>query len=218
MKNFFLVLITAAIAIFGYRYYVNEIEGRSNIKEESALIQRQMKNVAKLVVTEGHFAQVYNYQDSKRVFGSLYKAKKNMLVVVNAEVTISYDLDKIDLIIDEQNKVVSINRIPEPEIRINPDFEYKSMSADFFNPFEGEDYSAIKKTVNESLMKKVLESPLYANAENRLVSELSNFFVLTRSMGWTLVYQQEPVENADLFTEEILESEREPVQLSEEGE
>ncbi len=205
MKNFFIILITAALAIFGYRYYEREIAGKARIVEESELIEKQMKNVAKLVVTEGHFAEVYNFEDSKEVFGPWIKAKKRALVVVNADVTISYDLDRVELIFDEQNRQVSINSLPEPEIRLNPDFKYYDMSADFFNPFEGEDYEAIKKSVSESIMKKVLKSPMYTNAENRLVSELGNFFVITRSMGWTLVYQEKQIESADDFNSELLQ-------------
>jgi len=103
-------------------------------------------------------------------------------------VTIAYDLSKIEFIVDNVSKTLSITSIPEEEIKINPDLEYYDMQADFFNPFEAKDYNAIKETVKKSLAKKIENSDLKSNAKNRLISELSKFYILTNSMGWTLKY------------------------------
>jgi len=157
------------------------------------LIQEQISNVSKLIVTEGHFAEVYNYKDSQELFGSLITADKKALVVVNAEVNVVYDLNEIDFEIDEENKILRIKSIPEPEIKINPDFEYYDITADYFNPFKAADYNKIKNNVNVSLLKKVEASTLKTNAKNRLISELHKFYVLTNSMGWTLEYREEVV-------------------------
>ncbi len=159
------------------------------------LIQQQISNVSKLIVTEGHFAEVYNYKDSQELFGPLITADKKALVVVNAEVTVAYDLSEIDFEVDEENKTLHIKSIPEPEIKINPDFEYYDVTADYLNPFEASDYKKIKKNVNASLMKKIETSTLKSNAKNRLLSELSKFYVLTNSMEWKLVYGERPINN-----------------------
>lgn len=157
------------------------------------LIQRQIENVSKLIVTEGHFAEVYNYKDSQLLFGTIMTANKKALVVANAEIMVAYDLSKVDFEIDEPNKTLRIKSIPEPEIKINPDFEYYDVTADFFNPFDEKDYNRIKKNVNASLMKKVEASSLKTNAQNRLMSELQKFYILTNSMEWKLEYLGEPV-------------------------
>ena len=86
--------------------------------------------------------------------------------------------------------------IPEEEIKISPDFEYYDIQADFLNPFEAEDYNAIKETVKTSLMKKIEGSALKSNAKNRLISELAKFYILTNSLGWTLEYQSQPIKNS----------------------
>lgn len=167
------------------------------LKESSMLIQQELKNVSKLIVTEGHFAEVYNYKDSKALFGSLILADKKALVVVNADVTVAYDLSKVDVEIDEGLKIVRINSIPEPEIKINPDFEYYDVTADYLNPFSANDYNKIKNMVKSSLLKKIEASSLKSNAENRLVSELSKLYVLTNSLGWTLEFNQKQVESVN---------------------
>ena len=177
-------------------------DGQSILEENSMLIQQELKNVSKLIVTEGHFVEVYNYKDSRELFGSLMTADKKALVVVNAEATIAYDLSQIQYEVDESTKTIKITNIPEPEIKINPDFEYYDVTADYFNPFSAQDYNNIKRNVTASLLKKVEASSLRSNAENRLVSELSRILVLTHSMGWTLVFEDTPVQNMeelDLF-------------------
>jgi len=170
---------------------------KSILQENSMLIQQQINNVSKLIVTEGHFAEVYNYKDSQELFGALITADKKALVVVNAEVLVTYDLTKIDFEVIEEIRTLRINSIPEPEIKINPDFEYYDVTADYLNPFKASDYNKIKRNVNASLMKKVEASSLISNAGNRLISELSKFYILTNSMGWTLVYQDRDIENME---------------------
>ena len=186
-------LITLA-AVLVFRSCTDGKEDKSILLENSMLIQQQIDNVSKLIVTEGHFAQVYNYKDSQHLFGPLITAEKKALVVVNAEVTVAYDLAKIEFEVDEASKTLRISSIPAPEIRLNPDFEYYDVTADYLNQFNAEDYNKIKKNVNASLMKKVEASSLKSNARNRLLSELQKFYILTNSMGWTLEYKGQAVE------------------------
>lgn len=191
-KVLFGAIITLAI-VFIFRSCSESNDEKSILKENSMLIQQQINNVSKLIVTEGHFSEVYNYKDSKELFGPLITADKKALVVVNADVTVAYDLSKIDFTIDDATKTLKINSIPEPEIKLNPDFEYYDVTADYLNQFDAEDYNKIKKNVRSSLLKKIEKSSLKTNAENRLLSELSKFYVLTNSLGWALEYNGEVV-------------------------
>jgi len=194
MKKVFVGVIVTLAVVFVFRSCSEDKEEKSILQENSMLIQQQIDNVSKLIVTEGHFAEVYNYKDSKMLFGPFISAEKKALVVVNADVTIAYDLSKIDFEVDELTKTLRINSIPEPEVKINPDFEYYDVTSDYLNMFEASDYNKIKKNINASLMKKVEASSLKANAQNRLLSELHKFYILTNSMGWTLAYNDEVVD------------------------
>ncbi|UBZ15240.1 DUF4230 domain-containing protein [Flagellimonas marinaquae] len=197
MKRILVGAVIALASVLIYKSCTDDREQKSILEENSMLIQQELRNVSKLVVTEGHFAEVYNYKDSKELFGPLVTAHKKALVVVNADVSIAYDLSQINYDVDEENRVLTITQIPEPEIKISPDFEYYDVTADYLNPFNAGDYNAIKRNVNASLMKKIEASSLRFNAENRLVSELSRILVLTNTMGWTLVYENNPVENSE---------------------
>lgn len=195
MKKTLIVVIIALVILLTFKYCEDKQEDKIVIEEHSALIQEQIKNVGKLVVTEGHFSEVFSYKNSKALFGDFVTADKKALVVVNADVTVAYDLSKIVYKIDEETKTLQIISIPKEEIKISPDFEYYDVQADYLNQFEAKDYNNIKDTVKKSLMKKIEGSDLKSNAQNRLISELSQFFILTKSLGWTLQYNENPIED-----------------------
>ncbi|WP_417557284.1 DUF4230 domain-containing protein [Mesoflavibacter zeaxanthinifaciens] len=180
-------------------FIINKCSNKEEIliQEHSALIEKQIKNVSKLVVTEGNFSEVFSYKNSKAIFGDLIEVEKKALVVVNAEVTVAYDLSKIEFNLDEENKILTITKIPEQEIKIFPELEYYDVQADFLNPFKAEDYNAINKKVKQQITKKINASNLKSNAENRLVSELSKFYILTNSLGWTLQYNQKVIDKVE---------------------
>jgi hypothetical protein len=196
MRKFLFGVLVTCILLFGFKYCDSKRDTLI-LKERSSFIQEQIKNVGKLVVTEGHFSEVFNYENSTAIFGDYLTANKKALVVVNADVIIAYDLSKLEYKIDELTKTLHIISIPKEEIKINPDFEYYDIQADFFNPFEAKDYNNIKETVKKSLVKKLENSSLKTNAKTQLLNELSKFYILTSSLGWTLSYSENPIENIE---------------------
>lgn len=195
-KILFGVIITLVI-LFTFKYCGDKKKEKLVLKESTALIQEQINNVGKLVVTEGYFSEVFTYKNSKDIFGDLLSAEKKALVVVNAEVTIAYDLSEIEYDVDEVNKTLTITNIPEEELKVHPDLEYYDVQADYLNPFEAKDYNEINKTVKDVLKKKIEASDLKSNAKNRLISELSKFYILTNSLGWTLKYNENSIQSIE---------------------
>lgn len=193
-KILFGVFITIVI-LFTFKYCGDKKTDNIVLQESSELIQEQIKNVGKLIVTEGHFSEVFNYKNSKEIFADYFTSEKKALVVVNADVTIAYDLSEIEFSVDEKSKTLTILSIPKEEIKIHPDLEYYDIQSDFFNPFEANDYNQIKSTIKKSLIKKLEASDLKLNAKNRLISELSKFYILTNSLGWKLQYNEEVITN-----------------------
>lgn len=207
MRKILFGVIVTLVILFTFKYCEDKKEDKIIIEQHSALIQEQIKNVGKLVVTEGHFSEVFSYKNSKALFGDFITAEKKALVVVNADVTVAYDLSEIEYHIDEATKTLQIISIPKEEIKISPDFEYYDVQADFLNQFDAKDYNNIKDTVKKSLMKRIEGSDLKSNAQNRLISELSKFFILTKSLGWTLEYNENPIDDLSQLNnlERILE-------------
>ncbi len=199
-RKWVVLVLIALVLFFGYKYFSTK-SSTNTVEYDTALIQEQIKNVGKLVVTEGHFAEVLTYKDKKETYIPGLTFDKKALVVINADVTVGFDLSKVKYDVDAATKTVTIVSIPEEEIKIPPDIKYYDTESSTFNEFTGEDYNKINKLAKENLAKKIEKSSLKTNAKNRLISELSKILIVTNSMGWTLKYNGEIVNsNQELQT------------------
>lgn len=189
-RKWIILILVALVLFFGYNYFSSKGD-TSVVEYDTALIQQQIKNVGKLVVTEGHFAEVITYKDSKKYLGDFISFEKKAIVVINADVTVSFDLSKMKYDIDSINKVITVVEIPKEEIKIAPDFKYYNTESSTFNEFTGQDYNKINKIARANLAKKIQASTLKTNAKNRLLSELSSLFIVTKNLGWTMKYKDE---------------------------
>ena len=197
-RRWIFVLLLAIIVYLGYKTVSNS-NSTSSLEYDTNLIQEQIKNVGKLVVTEGHFSEVITYKDQKKYLLDILSFEKKALVVVNAEVTVSFDLSQITYDIDAPNKTLTIKNIPKEEIKIYPNYKYYDMTSTKLNDFNAEDYNKINKTVRANLEKKIDKSTLKSNTKDRLISELSNMLILTKSMGWKLQYNGNEVKSESDF-------------------
>jgi len=199
------IIYLILFAIIGFLIYqlVTIKKDTSSVEYDTNLIQEQIKNVGKLVVTEGHFSQVMTYKDQNKYLGNLISFDKKALVVINADVTVSFDLSKVTYDIDAPNKTLTITNIPKEEIKISPDIKYYNVDQSTFNEFTGDDYNKINKIAKENLAKKIEKSTLKSNAKNRLISELSKILIVTNSMGWKLEYKGEVVNSDKEFNQKI---------------
>lgn len=182
---------------FAWKYFESKDQQRDQLVESTGLIEKQIKNVGKLVVTEGNFAQVYSYNDSRKFYLDVFSARKKALIIVNADVTVAYDLSKLKTEIDPETKTVRILFIPKEEISINPNIQYYDVTQDYLNQFEAKDYNKIQQRIKKSLMTKIENSSIKSNAQNRLVSELQKIYILTNSMGWSLEYNGNVIQSPE---------------------
>jgi lipopolysaccharide export LptBFGC system permease protein LptF len=197
----FMGLIGTVVLLFKYCEFKKEDD--SAMDYNTNLIQQQIVNVGKLVVTEGHFSEVVTYKNKEKYLMGIVSFDKKALIVVNADVTVAYDLHKMKYDIDEKNKTITILSIPKEEIKISTDIQFYDVEQSKLNPFTGDDYNKINKSVKANMAKKIEKSTLKTNAQNRLVSELSKFLILTNSLGWTLKYDGVVVESEKDFGQNI---------------
>ncbi|MCY1489636.1 hypothetical protein D3C87_74850 [compost metagenome] len=188
MRRILIFVGIVVVIILAFRFCEFKKGDSATIEYDTNLIQERIVNVGKLVVTEGHFAEVLTYKDQDKYLMDLISFEKKALVIVNAEVTVAYDLRQMKYDIDEKDKTITITYIPKEEIKINPDIKFYDVNQSRMNPFTGDDYNKISKSVKANLAKKIEKSTLKTNAQNRLISELSKILITTNSMGWTLRY------------------------------
>jgi len=194
-------IIVVIILLFKFCEFKKDDD--SSLDYNTNLIQQKIVNVGKLVVTEGHFAEVVTYKSEDKYLLDMVSFDKKAIVIVNADVTVAYDLRQMKYDIDEKNKTITIVNIPKEEIKISPDIKYYDIEQSRMNPFTGDDYNKIDKIVRANLAKKIEKSSLKSNAKNRLISELSKILILTSSMGWKLQYEGNIIENESDFNQKL---------------
>jgi lipopolysaccharide export LptBFGC system permease protein LptF len=200
MQNRIIIAIASVVSIILlFKFCDFKKKNDSTIEYNTNLIQQQIVNVGKLVVTEGHFAEVITYKDQDKYLMDMVSFEKKAIVIVNADVTVAYDLHQMKYDIDEKNKTITIINIPKEEIKISPDLQYYDVEQSKLNPFTADDYNKINKMVRVNLAKKIAKSSLKTNAKNRLISELSKMLILTNTMGWKLQYEGNSIEKETDF-------------------
>ena len=192
------ILIVCIVLLFKFCEFKKS--DSSSLENNTNLIQQQIVNVGKLVVTEGHFAEVLTYKNQDTYFGGMLSFDKKALIVVNADVTVAYDLRQMKYTINDKTKTITIDYIPVEEVKISPDIQFYDVDQSKLNPFTGDDYNKINKSVKISLAKKIDKSMLKSNAKNRLISELSKILLVTHSLGWKVEYKGQNVTSEKQFS------------------
>lgn len=197
MNKFGFGFLIALVLFGGFWFFYQGKQEREELRASSELIQKQVQQVGKLIVTEGYYSKVFTFKNSQNLFLNIWKSDKKALVVVNAKATVEYDLRQLIVEIDEKNKTLILKKIPDPVLNIYPDIEYYDVTQDYFNSFEAKDYNKIKNSVTAQIRTQIEKSDLMENSRERLMVELTNLFVLTKSMEWTLMYQEKIIENRE---------------------
>lgn len=114
------------------------------ISENSHTIAESMRKVFKVVSAEGHFSEIYNYEETSKIFHFIPSTKK-ALVIVQAKVLIGYDFEKFRWEVDEHNRRVKLLYFPPPEIlSTETDYKYYNIEEQFFNLFSKDDLAKIQ--------------------------------------------------------------------------
>lgn len=195
LKSFKNIILIVVILLIGLFFLFRKQSQASQMEYQSSLIETQLKNVSKLVVSEGTYSEVMTFEDQKKYFMDFVSFEKKAMMVVNTKVTVAYDLKKMQYDIDKQNKTINIISIPKEEITINPEIKFYDVEQSVFNPFSGKDFNKISAKVKKDLREKIELSPQKKNAENRLITELSHVFFLSKELGWTISYKGKVIED-----------------------
>lgn len=197
MNKFGFGFFIALVLFAGFWFFYQGNQEREELRANSELIQKQVLQVGKLIVTEGYYSKVFTFKNSQNLFLNLMTSDKKALVIVNAKATVEYDLRQLEVEIDEENKTLILKKIPDPILNIYPEIEYYDVTQDYFNSFDAKDYNKIKNSVTSQIRSQIEKSDLMENSRERLMVELTNLYVLTNSMGWTLMYEEQIIENPE---------------------
>lgn len=178
-----------AIFLLGFliaKFWYEKTE-KNHQQEEIKVVLNSIKNLSKLVVTEGSFSEIYTHSDSKKYLYDYLSFDKKVIITVNAKVEVGYDLSKLEIQIDSIGKKIIINKIPNATINISPDVKYFDLQQSQFNTFSKEELNTINQKSIEKIKETIEVSELKEKAKTRLFEELSKIYQLSKTFGWQVV-------------------------------
>ncbi len=137
-------------------------------RESSHTVIESMKRVFKIVLVEGQFSDIYNFEETQKVLGLIPSTKK-ALVMSKATVMLGFDFNKCVWEADEENQVLRIIEFPEAEIlSMDTDLKYYNMENGLFNKFDKDDYSTIQENIKKQIKEAVKQSDLPQMAQEQM--------------------------------------------------
>ncbi len=159
-------------------------KGKERIVEESShTVVESIKKVFKIVCAEGHFNELYNFEETKNFLGFIPSTKR-ALVIIEARVLIGYDFEKCVWEIDESNQKFKLVSFPEPEIlSIEPDYKYYNFEEGIFNLLNREDFNRIQANGKKQVAMAAIKSHLPKTAADQMRTILTE---VVQSKNWQL--------------------------------
>ncbi|ADB36347.1 DUF4230 domain-containing protein [Spirosoma linguale] len=158
--------------------------GITNVRTDSVILLERIEKVFKVVMAEGYFSEIYNYQDQKKILYLLNDPKKAM-VIARSKVLVGFDFAKVRFRApDNGDKKLIIESFPEPEVlSIDTDYKFYDIQAGILNHFSGDDYTQILDEAKRAMNERAMQSDLPKIANNQIQYMM---YQLASSMGWQL--------------------------------
>lgn len=173
---------------FGLGAFVAQQWNTSNSKatEEASVLLERIEAVAKLVTVEGHFSEIYDYNDYKGAFPLFWD--KKALIRVQAKVLAGYDLESLEVRADEASRTIFIKNIPKVELlSIDHRLDFYNIQEGLFSNFSQSDHNKIQAQAKQFIAQKARESTLLESAEQEGQNSIEVIRFMVQGMGWTLV-------------------------------
>ena len=165
----------------------NTLRSRSGIttaRRDSVVLLERIEKVFKVVMAEGYFSEIFNYQDQKKILYVLNDPKKAM-IIAQSKVLVGFDFAKVRFrLSDTGNRTLIIESFPQPEVlSIDTDYRFYDIQAGYLNHFSSEDYTKILDDAKQAMNERAMQSDLPKIANNQIQYMM---YQLASSMGWQL--------------------------------
>ncbi len=156
----------------------------SSVRRDSVVLMERIEKVFKVVMAEGYFSEIYNYQDDKKILYLLSDPKKAM-IIAKSKVLVGFDFAKVRFQLPETGgKKIIVEAFPEPEVlSIAKDYKFYDIMPGYLNHFRSEDYTHILDDAKQAMLERAMQSDLPRIANNQIQYMMLQ---LAASMGWQL--------------------------------
>ena len=182
-------LFLGAIATYWVYTFFKKKQSKEVTLHQSTVLLEKIRSVSKLVSVEGEFAEIYKYENTKERFLSLVSSKKKALIVINAKAMIGYDLKKVEIESDIENKRIILTNFPQPEVlSIEPELEFYDIKNGMFNSFSPDDLTTLNNEAKNHILEKIPESGLMETAQKEALQAVLLMESIVATIGWKLDY------------------------------
>ena len=196
MEAFLGIIIGVLVSLGGVTFF-KSFKKKQLINSQSVILLDKIKTVCKFITVEGDFAEIYHYEDVKERFLKMMSSRKKALVVINAKAHVGYDLSKIDLKSDTNNKKIILEHFPQPEVlSIETNLNYYDKRDGYFNKFEASDLTGLHQDAKQHILDKVPESGLIQLAQKEALETISIMESIVETIGWKLDYSALEIEDS----------------------
>ena len=193
------VMLGGSLGAGAYYFWSRRRGDNSEPQREATVLLERIEKVFKVVMAEGYFTEIYNYQHDKNIW-NLIKDKKKALIIAKAKVLVGYDFGKLRYHIEGLEKKMVIDYFPEPEVlSMDTDYKFYDIEQGWLNRFQSDDYTSILNEAKQTMNEKALQSDLPRIATNQVQLMM---FQLAATMNWKIDMQL-PEANKDLLDEYI---------------
>lgn len=171
----------------------------NRISDHSHVIAYEIKRMNKMVVAEQNFSEIYSHKNSRSLpfIRDYFSFDKSVLLIVNAKVQATYDLNQLDIEIDDNNNKIIINSIPDLELQVYPDVQFYDVEQSRFNTFKKDELNQVKQNAIKEIEKKIDRNKLEQEAKEQLLQNLLGLYLLARSYDWGIEDRTEFAEELD---------------------
>jgi hypothetical protein len=153
------------------------------VKESSHTVIESMRKVFKVVLAEGFFNELYNFEETKKLF-RIIPSTKRALVIIQAKVLVGFDFEKCTWEIDEVNQKIKLLSFPEPEIvSIETDYKYYNFEEGMFNMLSRDDLTRIQVNGKKQVETAAIKSDLPRMAVEQMRIMLTE---VVQSKNWQI--------------------------------
>jgi preprotein translocase subunit YajC len=150
---------------------------------ESSVMLEQIKNVTKVITVEGAFSEIMTQNSYDGNFGFFWD--KKAIVQVRAKVSAGFDLNKMQITLDEATHTVRLRNRPKAEIlSLDPQLSYYDIQEGIFESFTAQDHTRIQADARRKIEEATLRSNLLLSAENQGNTLLNALKTMIEQSGW----------------------------------
>lgn len=180
--------VGAIVAYFIFRAF-NKDRSKLKNSEQSVVLIDKIKSVCKFITVEGDFSEIYHYENLKDKYINLILGKKKAIVLVNAKAHVGFDLSKIRMDSDNDNKKIILTNFPQPELlTVETDFKYYDKREGWANPFTTSDLTDINRDAKKHIVDKIPQSGLLDKARKEALDTIVLMEKIVETIGWKLDY------------------------------